>query len=147
MHFSTVLHNCCLMFYVLFCRIFENNFPGDGVAARFFCPRVRGFAFCLKFPLLKNSPGQTRGWSGLELTDTSELLLPKVARCIPVLPSRYIGKCAARVLKRFGQMKSWPTPRQRVTHAHWILGSPRKKTCRNNAVCWNFWHKCHVNHS
>ena len=30
----------------------------------------------------------------------SEPLLPKVARCIPVLPSRYIGKCAARVLKR-----------------------------------------------
>ena len=28
--------------------------------------------------------------------------LPKVARCIPVLPSRYIGKCAARVLKRSG---------------------------------------------
>ena len=30
----------------------------------------------------------------------SEPLLPKVARCIPVLSSRYIGKCAARVLKR-----------------------------------------------
>ena len=30
----------------------------------------------------------------------SQPLLPKVARCIPVLPSRYIGKCAARVLKR-----------------------------------------------
>ena len=30
----------------------------------------------------------------------SEPLLPKVARRIPVLPSRYIGKCAARVLKR-----------------------------------------------
>ena len=30
----------------------------------------------------------------------SEPLLPKVARCIPVVPSRYIGKCAARVLKR-----------------------------------------------
>ena len=29
-----------------------------------------------------------------------ELLLPKVVRCIPVLSSRYIGKCAARVLKR-----------------------------------------------
>ena len=33
----------------------------------------------------------------------SEPLLPKVARCIPVLPSRYIGKCAARVLKRSGK--------------------------------------------
>ena len=32
----------------------------------------------------------------------SEPLLPKVARCIPVLPSRHIGKCAARVLKRSG---------------------------------------------
>ena len=31
---------------------------------------------------------------------TSELLLPKVACCIPVLPSHYIRKCAARVLKR-----------------------------------------------
>ena len=31
----------------------------------------------------------------------SEPLLPKVARCIPILPSRNIGKCAARVLKRF----------------------------------------------
>ena len=30
----------------------------------------------------------------------SEPLLPKVARCIPVLSSRYIGKCAACVLKR-----------------------------------------------
>ena len=29
----------------------------------------------------------------------SEPLLPKVACCIPVLPLRYIGKCAARVLK------------------------------------------------
>ena len=29
----------------------------------------------------------------------SEPLLPKVARCIPVLPSRYIAKGAARVLK------------------------------------------------
>ena len=30
----------------------------------------------------------------------SEPLLSKVASCIPVLPSRYIGKCTARVLKR-----------------------------------------------
>ena len=37
---------------------------------------------------------------------TSEPLLPKVARCIPVLPSRYIGKCAARVLKRSGSTES-----------------------------------------
>ena len=29
-------------------------------------------------------------------------LLPKVARCIAVLSSRCIGKCAARVLKRSG---------------------------------------------
>ena len=30
----------------------------------------------------------------------SEPLLPKVAHCISVLSSRYIGKCAARVLQR-----------------------------------------------
>ena len=30
----------------------------------------------------------------------SEPLLPKVALCMPVLPSSYIGKYAARVLKR-----------------------------------------------
>ena len=34
----------------------------------------------------------------------SEPLLPKVARCIPVLPSRYIGQCAAGVLKRSGYL-------------------------------------------
>ena len=28
------------------------------------------------------------------------MILPKVACCIPVLSSRYIGKCAAPVLKR-----------------------------------------------
>ena len=33
----------------------------------------------------------------------SELFLPKVAHCIPVLPSRYIGKCTARVLKHSGR--------------------------------------------
>ena len=32
----------------------------------------------------------------------SEPLLPKVARCIPVLSSGHIGKCTARVLKRSG---------------------------------------------
>ena len=35
------------------------------------------------------------------------------------------------------------SPRQSVTHAHWILESPTKT---NNAVCWNFWHKCHTNY-
>ena len=29
-----------------------------------------------------------------------EPLFPRVARCIPVVPSRYIGKCVACVLKR-----------------------------------------------
>ena len=38
----------------------------------------------------------------------SEPLLPKVAHCIPVLSSRYIGKCAARVLKRSG-LTHWAT--------------------------------------
>ena len=37
--------------------------------------------------------------------DASELLLPKVPRCIPVLPSLSIGKCAARVLKRSGVIR------------------------------------------
>ena len=32
----------------------------------------------------------------------SEPLLPKFACCIPVLSSRYIGKCATRVLKHSG---------------------------------------------
>ena len=32
----------------------------------------------------------------------SEPLLPKAARCIPVLSSCYVGKCAVRVLKRSG---------------------------------------------
>ena len=35
----------------------------------------------------------------------SEPLLPRVARCIPVLSSRYIGKCAVRVLKRSDETK------------------------------------------
>ena len=35
----------------------------------------------------------------------SEPLLPKVARCIPVLSPRHIGKCAARVLKRSATTK------------------------------------------
>ena len=39
---------------------------------------------------------------------SSEPLLPKVARCITVLPLRYIGKCTARVLKRSGlNHKAW----------------------------------------
>ena len=35
-----------------------------------------------------------------------EPLLPKVARCIPVLSSCYVGKCAAHVLKRSGRSHS-----------------------------------------
>ena len=41
----------------------------------------------------------------------SEPLLPKVARCIPVLPSRYIGKCTARVLKRSDQCHDQVAPK------------------------------------
>ena len=43
-------------------------------------------------------------WKMLSLSDlvTSEQLLPRVAHCIPVLSSRFMGKCAARVLKRSG---------------------------------------------
>ena len=39
----------------------------------------------------------------------SQQLLPKVARCIPVLSSRCIGKCAARVLKQ-SAVTCLPTP-------------------------------------
>ena len=35
-----------------------------------------------------------------DLVTAKQPLLPKVARCIPVLSSRYIDKCSARVLKR-----------------------------------------------
>ena len=35
----------------------------------------------------------------------SEPLLPKVARFIPALSSRYVGKCAAGVLKRLVQLR------------------------------------------
>ena len=38
----------------------------------------------------------------------SEPLLPRVARCIPVLSSRYIGMCAARVLKRSALITAMP---------------------------------------
>ena len=37
----------------------------------------------------------------------SEPLLPKVARCIQVILSRYIGKCAACVLKRSARTHIW----------------------------------------
>ena len=36
----------------------------------------------------------------------SEPLLLKVARCIPVLSSSYIGKCTARVLKHSGVLQN-----------------------------------------
>ena len=36
-----------------------------------------------------------------------EPLLPKVARCMPVLSSRYTGKCVARVSKRSGTTERW----------------------------------------
>ena len=47
--------------FVFLCWIFENNCPGGGVSARFFCPRGRGFAFplCLgggKFRPFKTIP-------------------------------------------------------------------------------------------
>ena len=47
-------------------------------------------------PMLQNTPAiQSYYYEA-----ASELLLSKVPRCIPVLSLRYIGKCAARVLKR-----------------------------------------------
>ena len=39
-------------------------------------------------------------------TKLPQLLLPKVSHCIPVLSSRYIGECAARVLKRSDENQS-----------------------------------------
>ena len=46
-----------------------------------------------------------------------EPLLPKVARCVPVLPSRYIGKCAARVLKR----SEYTNKSARKAQSIWLL--------------------------
>ena len=61
---------------MLFFWIFENNGPGGGVLARFFCSKGGGFALSL-WPEGGNSPFQKiprgfarGGWSGLELTDT-----------------------------------------------------------------------------
>ena len=46
----------------------------------------------------------------------SKPLLPKVAHCIPVLPSRHIGMCAAHVLKRSGfHLQRTPRPRHKKT--------------------------------
>ena len=65
--------------FCFFCWISENNCPGGGVLARFFCPRGRGVALFLSlgggaFALSKkNSPGvcpREGGCSDLELTDT-----------------------------------------------------------------------------
>ena len=50
----------------------------------------------LRSKLLLENALATRPWN---YGAASEPLLPKVALCIPVLSSRYIGKCAARVLK------------------------------------------------
>ena len=47
----------------------------------------------------------------------SEPLLPKVARCIPVLSSRCIGKCTARVLKRSDWAHARPNYEENVKHA------------------------------
>ena len=84
-HFSTVFHNFFLIHVI--CWIFENNCPGGGVLARFFCLRVWGFALSLcprggdspftkkKFARgLPGGGGGGGGWSGLELTDTLSLL-------------------------------------------------------------------------
>ena len=45
----------------------------------------------------------------------SDPLLPKVARCILVLSSRHIGKCAARVLKRSDE-----TDRERLPFQNYL---------------------------
>ena len=56
--FFVVSISCILLFY---CWISENNCPGGGILARFFCPRDRGFALSLyqgggKFGLSKKFP-------------------------------------------------------------------------------------------
>ena len=48
----------------------------------------------------------------------SEPLLLKVARCIPVLPSRYVGKCAARVLKCSGYKRTYVLSEEALFYAH-----------------------------
>ena len=72
-----VLFSIISVSFMLFCWIFENNCSGSGVLARFFCPRVRGFALSL-CPRGGDSPFQKKirlgGWSALELTDTLSLL-------------------------------------------------------------------------
>ena len=49
---------------MLFCWIFENNFPGGGILARFFCPKVLGFALSL-CPRGGDSPVQKKFARGL----------------------------------------------------------------------------------
>ena len=67
---------------------------------------------CEQLQALDRAPRQSRP-RGSELPRGNELsrdhvnrpleqLLPKAARYIPALSSRYLGKCAARVLKRSG---------------------------------------------
>ena len=73
--FFMISVSCFVVF--CFCWIFVSNCPGGGVLARFFYPRGRDFAIplCLRVgisPFQKIPLGFTRrGWSGLELTDTS----------------------------------------------------------------------------
>ena len=66
----------------------------------------------------------------------SEPLFPKVARCIPVLPSRYTGKCAARVLKRSAQTN--PRLRQnKILRIDWtgqMLALNNPKLMRNHVT-------------
>ena len=60
----------------MFCGIFAGFLkiigPGDGVLARFFCPRSRGFALslcpgCGEFALSKSSLGFARGGGEVKL--------------------------------------------------------------------------------
>ena len=71
-------------------------------------------------------------WKMLLLSDlvtakaASEPLLSKVARCIPVLPSRYTGKCAAPYSKAL-----WLQFMTNFKFLFFDTPSPSKKTCHN----------------
>ena len=74
-----------------FCRSFENNYPGGGVLARFFCPRGRGLAlFCLgngEFALSKHSPGVCPGGDG----QAWNWLIHKPKRCLRTSIESFTG--------------------------------------------------------
>ena len=63
----------------------------------------------------------------------SEPLLPEVARCLPVLSSRHIRKCAARVFKRSCQIEQQMRDKWNFLH-HPRLTSGGKDKIYHNAT-------------